>query len=164
VKPEESAVAKSTGLQEKKDVSMQDVALYQVLSSKEKISKSKANYHEGERLGQTNKCSQCKFNLADENSCHVVEGKINNDRGISNYFSPKGDGMLPGDVVWDYIKKTGSKLTYEQGYVIDNGAQGFQCKDCKYYMYSHCCLLIRGIFTPEMSCGFIIKIGNGTEI
>jgi hypothetical protein len=72
--------------------------------------------------------------------------------------------MLPGDVVWDYIKKTGTKLTYEQGYVFDNWAQGFQCKDCKYYMYSYCCLLIRGIFTPEMSCGFIIKIGNGTEI
>jgi hypothetical protein len=141
MKPEESAVAKSTGLQEKKDVSMQDAALHQVLASKEKISKSKANYHEGERLGETNQCSQCKFNLADENSFHVVEG---------NYFSPKGDGMLPGDVVWDYIKKTGSKLTYEQGYVIDNGAQGFQCKDCKYYMYSHCCLLVRGIFIPEI--------------
>ncbi len=38
--------------------------------------------------------------------CHIVEGEINNDYGISNFFSPKDDGMLPGDIVWDFIKKT----------------------------------------------------------
>jgi hypothetical protein len=52
MKPEESAVAKSTGLQEKKDVSLQDAALFRVLSSKEKISKINANYDEGERTIQ----------------------------------------------------------------------------------------------------------------
>jgi hypothetical protein len=36
--------------------------------------------------------------------------------------------------------------------------------DCKYYMYAGGCLLIGGNFTPEMSCAFIVKNGNGTEI
>ena len=73
-----------------------------------------------------------------------TEGKINNEYGISNFFSPKGDGMLPGDIVWDFIKKTGRKLEYEEGHVIGKGAEGFQCKDCKYYMYANRCLLIKG--------------------
>jgi hypothetical protein len=47
--PEESAVAKSTGLQEEYDVSKQDSALFRVLSSKKKISKSEANYMEVKR-------------------------------------------------------------------------------------------------------------------
>lgn len=72
--------------------------------------------------------------------------------------------MLPGDIVWEYVKQTGSKLGYEEGYVIEEGAEGFQCKDCKYYLYSHDCLIIRGKFRPEMSCGFIVKVGNGTEM
>ena len=96
--------------------------------------------------------------------CHIVEGEIDNEYGISKFFSPKGDGMLPGDMVWDFIKKTEKKLRYEEGYVIPKGAEGFQCKDCKYYMYSGSCLLISGNFTPEMSCAFIVKIGNGTEM
>ncbi|MDP9287018.1 MAG: hypothetical protein M3P08_02335 [Thermoproteota archaeon] len=101
--------------------------------------------------------------MGDEKRCHIVEGEIANN-GISKFLSPKGDGMLPGDIVWDFIKKTGRKLDYEEGYVINKGAEGFQCKDCKYYMYSEKCLLIKGTFRPEMSCGFIVKIGNGTEI
>jgi hypothetical protein len=101
--------------------------------------------------------------LGDEKKCHIVEGEIN-DYGISKFFSPKGDGMLPGDIVWDFIKKTGRKLDYNEGYVIDEGAKEYQCKDCKYYMYYGNCLLIKGDFTPEMSCGFIVKIGNGTEV
>ena len=32
--------------------------------------------------------------------------------------------MLPGDIVWDFINKTGKKLEYEEGHVIDNGAEG----------------------------------------
>ena len=28
-----------------------------------------------------------------------------NDHRISKFFSAKGDGMLPGDIVWDFIKK-----------------------------------------------------------
>jgi hypothetical protein len=90
-----------------------------------------------------------KFNLGDEKRCHIVEGKIANN-GISKFFSPKGDGMLPGDIVWDFIKKTGRKLDFEEGYVIDKGAEGLQCKDCKYYMYSEKCLLIKGTFRPDM--------------
>ena len=93
-----------------------------------------------------------------------TEGKINNEYGISNFFSPKGDGMLPGDIVWDFIKKTGRKLEYEEGHVIGKGAEGFQCKDCKYYMYYDRCLLIKGTFKSEMSCAFVVKIDNGTEI
>ena len=166
--PEESAVAKSTGTQEEQDLSVQDASLFRVLSLKKKISKSEANYREGKRQGETSKteykCSKCKFNLGDENKRHVVEGEINNDLGISNYFSPKGNGMLPGDIVWDFIKKTGRKLDYDEGYVIDEGADGFQCKDCKYYMYSRSCLLIKGTFTPKMSCGYVVKSGNGTDI
>ena len=46
---EESAAAKSTGLQEEKDMPMQDAALFRVLTSKKKISKSEANYREPER-------------------------------------------------------------------------------------------------------------------
>lgn len=150
-------------------MSMQDAALFQVLTSKKKIPKSEANYREIEKdrtyTDRTeHKCSKCKFNLGDEKSCHVVEGDISNDNGISKFFSPKGDGMLTGDIVWDFIKKTGRKLGYDEGYIIDEGASGFQCKNCKYYLYSHSCLLIRGTFAPEMSCGFIVKIGNGTDI
>ena len=72
----------------------------------------------------------CKFNLGEEKKCHIVEGEIANN-GLSKFFSPKGDGMLPGDIVWDFIKKTGRKLDYEEGYVINKGAEGFQCKECK---------------------------------
>jgi hypothetical protein len=156
-------VAKSTGMQEEQDMSIQDATLFRVLSLKKKISKSEANYTEGRRHRETNE-TKCKFNLGDENRCLVVEGLINNDLGVSNYFSPKDNGMLPGDIVWDFIKKRGRKLDYDEGYVIDEGADGFQCKDCKYYMYSRSCLLIKGTFTPKMSCGYVVKLGNGTDI
>src|SRR6266542_4259147 len=102
----ESAVAKSTGEQDEKNMLMQDAALFRVLSSGKKISKE--------------------------------------------------EGMLPGDIVWNFIKKMGRKLKYEEGYVIEKGADGFQCKECKFYMYSGNCLLIRGKFRPDMSCGFIV--------
>jgi hypothetical protein len=161
---EESVVAKSTGKQDEKDMATKDALLSGVLSSKRKLSKSEADYREQESSSpETTKCTIRKFNLADEKKCHIVEGEIANN-GISKYFSPKGDGMLPGDIVWDFIKKTGRKLECEEGYVINKGAERFQCKDCKYYMYSENCLLIKGTFGPEMSCGFIVKIGNGTEI
>jgi len=171
---EESVVAKSTGQQEEKDIALKDAALYNVLSSKKKMTKDKAGYKELEKIETTQStknynnnqtCIKCKFNLPDEKKCHIVEGEINNEYGISNYFSPKGDGMLPGDIVWDFIKKTGRKLEYEEGHVIGKGAEGYQCKDCKYYMYSDRCLLIKGTtFMPEMSCAFVVKIDNGTEV
>jgi hypothetical protein len=162
---EESVIAKSTGEQEEKDMETQDAALFRHLNSGKKISKIEANYREqtdNNENGQA--CLKCKFNLPDEKICHIVEGDINNEHGISKFFSPKGEGMLPGDIVWDFVKKTGRKLNYEDGYVIGKGAEGFQCKDCKYYMYSHSCLLINGTFEPEMSCGFVVKIGNGTDV
>jgi len=169
---EESVVAKSTGQQEEKDIALKDAALYSVLSSKKKMTKAKAGYKELEKIEATQTknynnqaCIKCKFNLPDEKKCHIVEGEINNEYGISNFFSPKGDGMLPGDIVWDFIKKTGRKLEYEEGHVIGKGAEGYQCKDCKYYMYSDRCLLVKGTtFMPEMSCAFVVKIGNGTEV
>ena len=163
---EESVIAKSTGEQEEKDMEPQDAALFRHLSSGKKISKSEANYREQTDNSEDSQqsCVKCKFNLPDEKKCHIVEGEIDSEYGISKFFSPKDDGMLPGDIVWDFIKKTGKKLGYEEGYVIPKGAEGFQCKDCKYYMYSHSCLLIKGTFEPEMSCGFIVKIGNGTDV
>jgi hypothetical protein len=169
---EESVVAKSTGQQEEKDIALKDAALYNVLSSKKKMTKDKAGYKELEENEATQTknynnqaCIKCKFNLPDEKKCHIVEGEINNEYGISNFFSSKGDGMLPGDIVWDFIKKTGRKLEYEEGHVIGKGAEGYQCKDCKYYMYSDRCLLLKGTtFMSEMSCAFVVKIGNGTEV
>ena len=163
---EKSVIAKSTGQQEQDDMKPEDAVLYSALISGKKLSKKEANYREeyNEDSKNSQSCVKCKFNLADEKMCHVVEGEVNNDLGISNYFSPKNDGMLPGDIVWEFIKKTGKKLKYEEGHVIEKGAEGFQCKDCKYYMYSHSCLLINGSFEPEMSCGFVVKIGNGTIV
>jgi hypothetical protein len=161
---EESVVAKSTGEQEEKDMVPQDAALYRVLTLKKKITKAEAGYQERENKDDK-ACVKCKFNLSVEKQCHIVEGEINNDYGVSNFFSPKGDGMLPGDMVWDFVKKTGRKLEYEEGHVINNGAEGYQCKDCKYYLYSGRCLLIKGSsFEPEMSCAFVVKIGNGIDV
>lgn len=167
---EESVIAKSTGEQEEEDMEQQDAALFRYLRTRKKLSKEEANYREQQQQdnmtsnngGQA--CVKCKFNLPDEKMCHIVEGDVNNERGVSKYFSPKGEGMLPGDIVWEFVKRTGRKLTYEEGHVIDKGAENFQCKDCKYYIYHGSCLLIKGNFTPDMSCGFIVKIGNGTEV
>jgi hypothetical protein len=182
---EESVIAKSTGEQEEEDAEPQDAALFRFLRTRKKISKEEASYREQRQQQQQQDntksandsgqaCLKCKFNLPDENMCHIVEGNVDNEYGISKYFSPKGEGMLPGDIVWEFVKRTGKKLTYEEGHVIDKGAENFQCRDCKYYMYYGNCLLIRGYtmdnkrsesrFTPEMSCGFIVKIGQGTEI
>jgi hypothetical protein len=176
---EESVIAKSTGQQEEENLALKDAGLYRVLNSKKKITKHEAGYREQEKHEMRSSingyehnnndhkdaCIKCKFNLPDEKNCHIVEGEINNEYGISNFFSPKGHGMLPGDIVWDFIKKTGKKLEYEEGHVIDKGAEEFQCKDCKYYMYANRCLLIKGNnFMPEMSCAFVVKIDNGTDV
>jgi hypothetical protein len=50
------------------------------------------------------------------------------------------------------------------GHVINEAMDGFKCKDCKYYMFSHRCLLLKGTLEPEMSCAFIVKNGNGVEV
>jgi hypothetical protein len=162
---EDSAVAKSVGRQEEKNKIYADTVLVQVLEKGTKISKTHANYHElDNKSGAEDSCAKCKFNLGDEKKCHVVEGEINNKYGISKFFSAKGVGMLPGDIVWEYIKRTGKKLQYNSGNVIPKGADGFQCKDYKYYLYYKKCLLIKGNFLPDMSCGYIVKVGNGTEL
>ncbi len=106
-----------------------------------------------------------KFNLPAEQLCHIVEWSINNEKGISKYFSPKGHAMLPGDIVWDFVKINGEKLDYHIGRVINEVTDGFKRKDCKYYMYSHRCLLLKGRrLEPEMRCAFIVKNGNGIEV
>jgi len=158
----ESAVAKAKGPQDERDISPPDAALLQVLYQKKKIPKDEANYTVQDR--DNHSCIKCKFNLGDEGRCHVVKGKINNEKGVSKFFSPKGDGMLPGDIVWMYVKGAGKKLKYKEGHVFKEGARGFQCKDCKYYLYSGSCLLIEGKFKPKMSCGFIVKTGHGTQV
>ena len=161
----QSAHAKSKGPQDEADMSEPDIVFLETLHQKKKVSKEGAHYAtkiaNRRRRGS---CNKCKFNLADEGKCHIVRGQINNEKGISKYFSPKGDGMLPGDLVWKYVKETDKKLNYEEGHVIKRGAPGFQCEDCKYYMYARHCLLIKGKFKPKMSCGFIVKIGHGTDI
>ncbi len=63
-----------------------------------------------------------------------------------------------------FYKKGGNKLDFQTGHIIKEAAEGFKCKDCKYYMYSHSCLLIKGTLKPEMSCAFIVKNGNGIEV
>jgi hypothetical protein len=162
---EESVIAKSTGRQDEEDFAPQDEALFRRLVTGKKMTKEEASYRiQDEIASEGQSCDKCKFNLPAEKKCHIVEGEIDIERGISKFFSPKGSGMLPGDIVWDFVKKTGKKLRYEEGHVIEEGAEGFQCKDCKYYMYSGGCLLIKGNFGPEMSCAFVVKIGNGTEV
>lgn len=162
---EDSAIAKAVGEQEEQDRTYADKTLLQVLQRGKKISKQDANYQElNDKKDRNKRCGKCKFNLGDEKKCHIVAGEINNEHGISRFFSAKGLGMLPGDIVWDYIKKTGKKLQYDSGDVIDKGADGFQCRDCKYYLYYEKCLLINGDFRPDMSCGYIVKIGNGTNL
>jgi len=111
-----------------------------------------------------NKCPvKCIFNLS-ENLCLIVDGQVNNEEGISKFFSPKGHGMLPGDILWHYVNQKGEKLDNKIGRVINEATEGFQCKDCKYYLNSHACLLLKGRLEPEMSCAFIVKIGNGIKL
>jgi hypothetical protein len=180
----ESAVAKSTGDQDRDDMlPPPDAALYRVIETRKKVPKREAQYRVQERGGKKEEnssshhhrrrrqrhslqssCVKCKFNLGDEGTCHVVAGRVDNERGISKFFSPKGVGMLPGDIVWEFVKRNGRKLPYSRGHVIAEGAPGFQCQDCKYYLYSRRCLIVEGNFRPEMSCGYIVKVDSGTKI
>jgi hypothetical protein len=167
----ESGIAKSIGDQKEQDVQDADLILVNFLSTGEKISKIDANYIEQRReqsisnqAKEQMSCDKCKFNLPAEKFCHIVEGSVNNEVGISKFFSPRGHGMLPGDILWHYVNQSGEKLDYEKGRVINEATEGFQCKDCKYYMNSHECLLLKGTLEPEMSCAFIVKIGNGIKL
>ncbi|TVP41914.1 hypothetical protein [Candidatus Nitrosocosmicus arcticus] len=167
----ESGIAKSIGDQNEQDMQSADQMLVNFLLTGKKISKVEAGYKERRReqggIDQTQQqtsCDKCKFNLPAEKLCHIVEGEVNNEEGISKYFSPRGHGMLPGDILWHYVNQKGEKLNYEKGRVIDEAAEGFQCKDCKYYLDSHECSLLKGKLEPEMSCAFIVKIGNGIKL
>ena len=42
--------------------------------------------------------------------------------------------MLPGDILWHYVNQRDEKLDNEKGLVINEAAEGFQCKDRKYYL------------------------------
>jgi hypothetical protein len=167
--PKESGIAKSIGNQKEDDMQNGDQLLYNYLRTGKKITKEEANYGElqngyGNPRDGKQSCGSCKFNLPAEQICHIIEGNINNENGMSKYFAPRGYGMLPGDIVWDFIRKGGKKLDFQSGHVINEAAVGFKCKDCKYYLYSHNCLLIQGTLEPEMSCGFIVKNGNGIDV
>ena len=164
----ESGIAKSIGDQKEEDMKAADQLLYNYLRTGKKVSQNEANYREQQngdsQIDRKQSCDKCKFNLPAEQICHLVEGSVNNENGISKYFSPRGYGMLPGDIIWDYIKNGGEKLDYEKGRIINEAKEGFQCKDCKYYMFSHKCLLLKGTLEPEMSCAFIVKNGNGIDV
>ena len=167
----ESGIAKSIGDQKEEDMQFPDLLLLNFLSTGKKISKIEADYKERQqehssirREKEQLSCDKCKFNLPAEKLCHIVEGSVNNEEGISKFFSPRGHGMLPGDILWHYVHRKGEKLEYEQGRVINEATKGFQCKDCKYYLNSHSCLLLKGKLKPEMSCAFIVKIGNGINL
>jgi hypothetical protein len=167
----ESGIAKSIGDQKEQDMQSADLLLINFLSTGVKISKIDANYTEQRpeqsgtnRAKKKMSCDKCKFNLPAEKLCHIVEGPVNNEEGISKFFSPRGHGMLPGDILWHYVNQRSEKLDYEKGRVINEATAGFQCNDCKYYLNSHECLLLKGTFEPEMSCAFIVKIGNGIKL
>ena len=167
----ESGIAKSIGAQRERDLIKEDLLLINFLSTGKKISKVDATYTEQRqeqsktnRAGEPKSCDKCKFNLPAEKLCHIVEGQVNNENGISKYYSPRGHGMLPGDILWYHVNESGEKLDFEKGRVINEATEGFQCKDCKYYLRSHACLLLKGNLEPEMSCAFIVLIGNGIKL
>ena len=88
---EESVIAKSTGEQEEEDIAVKDAALYNVLNSKKKMTKQESGYRldRSKTNNYDHACITCKFNLPDEKNCHIVEGEINNENGISNFFLQK---------------------------------------------------------------------------
>ncbi len=138
--PKESGIKKWIGNQKEDDMQNGNQLLYNYLRTGKKITKEEANYGELQNgcenpRDEKQSYGSCKFNLPAEQICHIIEGNINNENGMSKYFAPRGYGMLPGDIVWDFIRKGGKKLDFQSGHVINEAAVGFKCKDCKYYMY-----------------------------
>lgn len=113
---------------------------------------------EGEGL-----CRDCKFYQGDEKECLVVAGTIE-PAGTSKYFSPWEEGLYPGDAVWEYIKRGGEKLERDKALVLERGLPGVQCGDCKYLLYWGGCLLVEGLFKPEMTCGYFVPIREGLPL
>ena len=103
----ESDIAKSIGDQEEQDIHDTDLLLVNFLSTGQKISKIDANYIEqrweqsdSNRAKEQMSCDKCKFNLPAKKLCHIVDGSMDNEERISKFFSPRGHGMLPGDILW----------------------------------------------------------------
>jgi hypothetical protein len=113
---EESVIAKSTGRQDEEDFAPQDEALFRRLVTGKKMTKEEASYRILDEIPPDDQsCDKCKFNLPAEKKCHIVEGEIDIERGISKFFSPKGSGMLPGDIVWDFVKKIVKNFVTKKG-------------------------------------------------
>jgi len=112
----ESAEAKAKGKQDELQMTEADTTFLRVLYQKKKISKQRAKYVVSKKPLDRS-CVKCKFNLGDERKCHQVNEQINNENGMSAFFSPKGDGMLPGDIVWMHVREKGNKLKYKEGHV-----------------------------------------------
>ena len=93
----ESGIAKSIGDQKEEDMQFPDLLLLNFLSTGKKISKIEADYKERQqehssirREKEQLSCDKCKFNLPAEKLCHIVEGSVNNEEGISkNFFSER---------------------------------------------------------------------------
>ena len=141
-----------------------DRGLYRVLRQGEKMAQPKARYSENAgKVGR--RCGDCKFFIELDEKCFITDGKIVAD-GVCKYFTSweKDREPLPGDLVWEHVKKTGEKLTWKEGYVLLKGDEGYQCRDCKFYLYLGGCLIIKGKFKADMSCRYIVKPGEGVRL
>jgi len=141
-----------------------DRGLSRVLRQRRKIPQPEARY--SENAGRPGgRCGDCKFFIELDKKCFVTDGKIVED-GVCEYFTSWETSRepLPGDLVWEDVKKTGKKLTWREGYVILKGDEGYQCRDCKFYLYWGACMIVKGKFKPEMTCRYILKPGEGTRL
>lgn len=92
----ESGISKSIGDQTEEDMKASDQLLYDYLRTGKKVSMVEASYREQQKTDNDNQkdrgnsCDKCKFNLPAEQLCHIVEGNVNNENGISRYFSQEG--------------------------------------------------------------------------
>lgn len=139
-----------------------DNALLSVLKARSKLSPVEAAYDA--RGGKAKvRCGGCKFFFSVEKQCFVVHGDIA-AKGVCKFFTDCETGLLPGDVVWEYVRDTGSKLNWKEALVLKEGDKGFQCGDCKFYLYSRQCLIVKTKFKPGMTCAYIVKVGEGTPL
>ncbi len=141
-----------------------DAALWTVLDGRAKLAKADAKYSgTGGTTGHS--CADCKFFIELDTKCFITEGNIVS-QGVCSHFTSweKQREPFPGDVAWEYVKKTSQKLNWKEGYVILKGDEGYQCQDCKFYLHWGACMLIKGKFKPEMSCRYILKPGEGIRL
>jgi len=126
------------------------------------VDKAEARYADPASKG-SGVCAHCKFFLADSTACLVVVGAIQ-PTGTSRFFSTWEEGLYPGDAVWEYVKAGGEKLARPKAKVAMHGTKGFQCGDCKYLLYSGGCLIVKGLFKPEMTCAYFVPVREGRPI